>query len=464
MANGAEYMRRELMIRLVRAFDDGTLEQELDQIPIKLRPKDGNSSRCCIYHDRAVLKYRLMALLGFSCEEEKDEARSLASYKQEADQRKSIEKKPVLTVCSAGCSGCPDSKFMVTENCRGCFARPCTFNCPVSAVSMIGQTSHIDQSKCIKCGKCMQVCPFHAIVKTSVPCEEACPVGAIRKNEHGRAEIDFEKCVFCGKCFAACPFSAIMEKSQILDVLNQLKKRESKVVAMIAPSAYSQFPGTIEQLFTAIKQLGFDDVMEVALGAELTTAHEAREFQEKMAAGQKLMTTSCCTAYVNLVHRHLPDFAKYVSSTPSPMKYAAELVRKESPDAITVFIGPCIAKRMEALYTDLVDYVLTFEELGAILAGRKIDIMTQEAWKLTHPADELARNYAHSCGVSDAVLADLMKDQPDFKLNSKFINGIDKKTLMQLKLFASGKIPVNFLEVMACNGGCINGPCSLTKN
>ena len=254
MGNGAEYIRRELMIRLVRAFDDESLHAELDQIPIRLRPRGVNSSRCCIYHDRAVLKYRLMALLGFASENETDEARLLSSYLDEALSDPKPAGEPPLTVCAAGCSGCPDSSYIVTGNCRGCFARPCMYNCPKGAISVVNQMSRIDYSKCVKCGKCMAVCPFNAIVKTTVPCEESCPVGAIRKNEHHTAEIDFEKCISCGKCFSKCPFSAIMERSHMLKVLQVLKYSGKKVVAMVAPSAEPQFPGTIEQLFTAISK------------------------------------------------------------------------------------------------------------------------------------------------------------------------------------------------------------------
>ncbi|MDO5567149.1 MAG: 4Fe-4S binding protein, partial [Planctomycetia bacterium] len=276
MLNGAQYIRRELLIRLVRAFDDGTLADELDRIPVRMRPKNGPSSRCCVYHDRAVLRYRLMNLLGFSCEEETDETRPLASYYQEASQRKEPVGTNPISACAAGCSACPDSKIMVTGNCRGCFARPCMYECPKQAISVVNQAATIDYSLCVKCGKCMKVCPFHAIVKTTVPCEEACPVGAIKKDSSGRAAINFDKCIFCGKCFAACPFSAVMERSQIIDVLTAMKNGE-KLVALVAPSAATQFPGTIEQLFTAISEVGFADVCEVALGAEKTTQHEAHE-------------------------------------------------------------------------------------------------------------------------------------------------------------------------------------------
>ena len=105
MSNGSVFLRRELMIRFVRAFYNGSLESELDRIPIEMRPRQDSSSRCCIYHDRAVLKYRLMSLLGFSCEEEQDESRTLASYYREAAVREKavdITEGLPLSVCEAG--------------------------------------------------------------------------------------------------------------------------------------------------------------------------------------------------------------------------------------------------------------------------------------------------------------------------------------------------------------------------
>ncbi len=471
MLNGATFLRRELMIRLVRAFDAGTLEEEIDQIAIKLRPKESASSRCCVYHDRAIIKYRLMALLGFTVEEETDEAKALSSYCHEkltnggtnpanSHIDNMIATSP-LSVCGPACSGCPDAKVVSTPNCRGCFARPCVYTCPKKAIEVVNGRSVIDQSKCIKCGKCIAACPYHAIVKTTVPCEEVCPVGAIRKNEQGVAEIDFKRCIFCGKCFNACPFGAVMERSQLLGVLAAMKRGE-KLVAMVAPAADRQFPGTIEQLLTACSKAGFSDVIEVALGAERTTEHETAEFVERMEKDpQTFMTTSCCPAYVNLIAKHLPDLVEHVSLTPSPMVYAREIVKERDPSAKTVFVGPCVAKRSEARRKD-VDYVLSFEELGAIFAGRKVDVLSCEPWPVARPASATARNFARSCGVTEAVLAEATAKIPGFKLNARQINGIDRKSCAMLKLYASGKLPANFLEVMACAGGCVNGPCSLS--
>lgn len=462
MSNGAERMRRELMIRAVREFAKGTLEENIDKIPYAIRPKYSESSRCCIYHDRAVLKYRLMGLLGFDCKDETDESKTLREYMKDSLASPERPQLP-LTVCSAGCDGCPDSKINVTTNCRGCFARPCVFSCPKGAIQVVNHHAEVDHSKCIKCGKCLNVCPFDAIMLTKVPCEDACPTGAIRKNEHGVADIDFSKCIFCGKCYSRCPFSAIIERSELLRVLQAIKDGK-KVVALVAPSAQFQFPGTIEQLFSAIAKAGFSDVIEVALGAEMTTAHEAEEFVERMKEGQKLMTTSCCTAYVELVKKRVPQLLKMVSETPSPMRYAGKIAKEKYPDSITVFVGPCIAKRYESVNSENIDMTLSFEELGAILAGYSIDIMSQEPWPIPRPAIATARNFAKSCGVTEAVLQELLgEDGEKIKLDSKFINGIDRKTATMLALYAVGKLPGNFLEVMSCEGGCVKGPCSLIK-
>ncbi len=462
--NNAERTRRQLMIRFIQEFFSGDLKENIDRIPVEMRPRTEEPVRCCVYKDRAMLKYRLMALMGFGMEEETDESRRLAEYLTDA-QAGNNHTEPVLSVCSVGCHGCVDSHVQVSNSCVGCFARPCVGACPKQAFAFVNQRSTIDRTKCINCGKCMAVCPYHAIIRNPLPCEDACPVGAIGKGEDGRVRIDFDRCIYCGKCFRACPFSAIMERSQLVGILQAMQEGK-EVIAMVAPSITDQFPGTIEQLFAALKLAGFSDIMEVALGAEMTTAHEAEEFFERMARGDILMTSSCCPAWVEAAKRHIPDIVPFVSSTPSPMAYAGQITVKAHPNAVKVFIGPCIAKRREAQKDPNVDFVMTFEELGALLAAKEIDVISLEAQPLEHPAASYARNFAKSCGVSQAILQEIGEEKPDDtrpKIDEKFINGLDRKSVNLLKLYAKGKLPGNFVEVMACPGGCVGGPCSLAR-
>lgn len=467
--NAAIHIRRELILRIVKAFDAGELDEEIDRIAIRLRPKDSPASRCCVYHDRAVLKYRLMALLGVSTEDERDETKMLREYYAEllGKMRSAVNPQELvpahsLSICGPACSGCPSAKVVSTPNCRGCFARPCVYSCPRQAIEIVDGKSRIDESKCIKCGKCIAACPYNAIVKTTVPCEEACPVGAIRKNDQGVAEIDFARCISCGKCMMACPFGAVMERSQLIEVLETIKEGH-KVVAMLAPSTCDQLPGTVEQALQACVDAGFSDAMEVALGAEMTTARETAEFIERMEKDPKtLMTTSCCPAYVNLVGKHVPELVDKVSLTPSPMVFANEIVKKASPLAKTVFVGPCVAKRDEARRKN-VDFVLSVEELAALLEARGVKVEECKPMKTARPANPTARNYSKSCGVTEAVLAEATAKIPGFKLEAKQVSGIDKKTCAVLKLHAAGKLPGNFIEVMACPGGCVNGPCGIKR-
>ena len=462
--NNAERTRRQLMIRFIQEFFSGDLEKNIDRIPVEMRPRTEEPVRCCVYKDRAMLKYRLMALMGFGMEEETDESRRLAEYLVDAKAGHN-HTEPVLSVCSVGCHGCVDSHVQVSNSCVGCFARPCVGACPKQAISVVNQRSTIDRTKCINCGKCMTVCPYHAIIRNPLPCEDACPVGAIGKGEDGRVRIDFDRCIYCGKCFRSCPFSAIMERSQLAGILQAMVDGK-EVIAMVAPSITDQFPGTIEQLFAALKLAGFSSIMEVALGAEMTTAHEAEEFFERMARGDQLMTSSCCPAWVEAAKRHIPEIVPFVSSTPSPMAYAGQITAKDHPDAVKVFIGPCIAKRREAQKDPNVDFVMTFEELGALLAAKEIDVISLEAPPLECPAASYARNFAKSCGVSQAILQEIGQENPDDtrpKIDEKFINGLDRKSVNLLKLYAKGKLPGNFVEVMACTGGCVGGPCSLAR-
>lgn len=463
--NNSQRTRIQLMIRFIHDFLDGNLDETIDRIPCEMRPRDFQANRCCVYKDRAMLRYRLMALLGFGMEEETDESLSLKVYLAEAIAGRN-RTEPVLTVCTVGCAGCVDSHVRVSNGCVGCFARPCVSSCPKQAITVINQHAIIDRDKCVDCGRCMNVCPYKAIVRNPLPCEDACPVGAIGKGENDLVTIDFQACIYCGKCFRACPFSTIMERSQLLGVLSAIKSGK-RVLAMVAPAITSQFPGEIEQLFAALKEAGFSEILEVALGAEKTTSHEAEEFFERMHRGDRLMTSSCCPAWVEAANKHVPEIVPMVSKTPSPMAFTGRIAAERSPDTVKVFIGPCIAKRREAQKDPNVDFVMTFEELGAILAAKQIDIKSQQAAPLERPAASYARNFAKSCGVTEAILYEIgvtageNEDRP--KIEEKFIDGLDRKAINLLKIHAKGKLPGNFIEVMACSGGCVGGPCSMAR-
>ena len=462
--NDAVRLKRHILIKVVKAFLEGALTSGIDRIPFEMRPKGfDNPSRCCIYRDRAIIKLRIMAALGFGVEDEADEALPPSHYAKLALERTEPSKR-VLTVLDIGCSGCVRCQYLVTNACRSCIARPCSLNCPKRAISVKGGNAVIDQEKCVNCGKCMEVCPYHAIIRMPIPCEEACAFGAIRRSEDGKQYIDFDKCTSCGRCMVACPFGAVAEKSQVIDVLKAIKSGK-KVIAMAAPSIVGQFPASLGQIAAGIVKLGFERMEEVALGAEETTKNETVEFVERLKRGDHIMTTSCCPAFVEAVKRHVSELEKFVSHTLSPMKYTSIAVKKESPAAITVFIGPCVAKRVEAQSDPNTDYVLTFEELGALFVAAGIEPANLEGMQLRRDADPYARGFATSCGVSAAILNERKKSEGEAsglpEIKSNFINGLDLKALRQLKLYASGKIPGNFLEVMACQGGCVGGPSAL---
>ena len=465
MQNDSLRTRRELLINLIRAFEGEDRNREMDRIPYLMRPRGHSPSRCCIYLDRAILRYRLISMLGFAVEADQDDFKPVSEYCEEAMKR---EKAPAeaLSLLGMACHACVKSQYMVTDACQGCFARPCVFVCPKQATSVRDGHSHIDHTKCIDCGKCTQVCPYHAIIRIPIPCEEACPVGALSKNPDGTEKIDFSKCIACGKCMKACPFGAIMERSHIIDVLKHIRAGRH-VIAMVAPAISGHFPGTLGQIASALKAVGFSHMEEVAFGAEMTADHETKEFFERMERGDRLMTSSCCPAYVEAVRRHVKELLPYVSSTPSPMVFAGREVKKRYPDSVTVFIGPCLAKRREAAAEESVDYVMTFEELASLFAAKEIDVTSCPEEKLDRQADPYARGFATSCGVTAALLNAAANDPEckekiqEMKVDTHFIDGITKKTLTQLKLYGMGKLPGNFLEVMACEGGCVGGPCAL---
>ncbi len=456
MYHQATEIRRELLRRVCELTFNEELEAEIDRIPLHMRPRITELSRCCVHKDRAVIKYRVMTILGFNVTDETDELTRLSEYARMSRERKDFTD-VMLTVVDEACSSCVKQNYTVTNLCKGCVGHPCTYACNKDAITM-NRRAKIDPSMCVNCGRCLSACPFHAIVYTPVPCEEACPVGAISKNDLGVEVIDWNKCVYCGKCKEACSFGAIMEKTYLVQIAEEMKNPAKRLVAMVAPAFAGQYDQPFERVLAAVKKSGFDEVVEVAMGANITSRKEADEWIERVKeGGTPFMTTSCCPSYKAWAEKHLPTLVPYISHTKSPVAYTAESIKKSEPDSVTVFISPCIAKRVEGFYDENIDYVITFEEMAAIIEAKGINIEACEPQGLSSEIEKSGRYYAKTGGVANSV-AQYLQEKEGF--SSLVVNGLDKESVKMLKNIAqTGKAEANMIEVMMCQGGCVNG-CS----
>lgn len=427
------------------AMEDRLTEGVLD-IPKHVIPGPESRMRCCIYKERAIVGDRVKLAMGGD-----------AAYPG------------MVEVLEIACDECPVTQIEVGPSCRGCIANRCVHACPKDAITIEKHGHHyravVDQDKCIACGKCVAACPYGAIEKHQRPCEKACVPGAISMGENRKACIDVNKCTSCGACTYQCPFGAVMDKSYIVNAIQMLRGAERwdyHVYAVVAPSIVGQFaPASLGQVITGLKALGFHDVAEVALGADLTAQAESEEIAEK----GKLIS-SCCPAFVDYVEKFFPDLAQYISSTPSPMVMIGKKIREEDPKARVIFIGPCVAKKHEIRLgktMNVIDCALTFEELGAIFDAKGIVPEQMEETKLDH-ASGFGRSFAHSGGVAAAVAQGLKEHGvTDFKLNAVACSGLAQCKIELLK-FAKGIGGVNFIEGMACEGGCVQGPAVLVRS
>lgn len=452
--NQTKELKKEVLARIIKAYLKENFEENIRLIPYDMRPKGCKVPyRCCVYKERAIIKDRVIAGLGISIEED-DEKTLLSDYAKQALKREKPDEN-VLTVIEAACKGCVPNRVFVTNLCQGCVARPCVNSCKFGAITIVGGKSQIDGTKCKGCMQCVKVCPYNAIVKVRVPCEDACPVEAIEKDENGNARIDFDKCITCGKCVTACPFGAVNEKSQVIDILREMKSGK-KVVAMVAPAIMGQFSCSPQQLNSAIKKLGFYKVYEVAQGADITTKNEAKDFTQRMEEGAEFMTTSCCAGYIQLVKKHLTEMKPFVSHTKTPLFYTSEIVKKEHPDCISVFFSPCTAKRKEVQENPLIDYIISFEELSAWFMATEADLEKAENIEFDNEVSKEGREYPLTGGVAKAV--ESLVDE-EIIIKAHHINGLNKQTISELKKYAqSGECQFgNLIEVMVCEGGCIAG-------
>lgn len=423
------------------AFDD-KLNHAIYKIPQEIVHGPEATMRCCIYKERAIVVERIRVAIGGD-----------------------PDNSNVIEVLDIACDECPVGGYEVTNSCRGCIAHHCEEVCKKDAITFNkNQKAHIDKDKCVECGLCAKVCPFSAIRNQKRPCQNACKVKAISMDSGKKAFIDNDKCIACGACVYQCPFGAIMDKSYILDVISLIKESNNnkhyKLYAAIAPSIASQFSyAKLGQIVSAIKKLGFHTVVEVALGADMVASSEADELVDK-----GFLTSSCCPAFVDYIQKQFPTMASHISHNPSPMTAIAKYIKKTDPTSKVVFIGPCTAKKMELKSPDVapyVDSVITFEELQALIDSRDINLQ-ELAEETLDNASYFGRIFARSGGLSEAV-SEAIKEKgiKDFDFNPISCNGIEECRTALLKA-SKNVLPNNFIEGMACVGGCIGGAGCLT--
>ncbi len=433
-----QLLKYEVIKQLIRHYDREDMRDIYTDIPKAISPGPKASMRCCVYKERAVLQERLKLALG--------------------GDRKNPN---VIEVIDIACDECPIDGITVTPACRGCITHQCMESCPKNAIMFVDKRAYIDKEKCIECGKCLNACPYNAIISQRRPCVAGCKAGAIHMDENKKARIDNDKCVMCGACVYLCPFGAMQDKSMIIDVLDILKGSNFGanyyVYAVIAPSIVSQFSyAKIEQVVAGMSKLGFHQVVEAALGADITLHKELEEFKEKGT-----LTTSCCPSFVMYIQKNFPELEKYISESPSPMTETALLIKQAHPDAKVVFVGPCSGKKYE--YTldktgGAVDSVLSFEELQAFFDAKDIDITALEEKPLDN-ASYFGRIFAKSGGICEGITALAAKNGVQ-NLASAAMSGLEECRQNLLKLRA-GRSKENFFEGMACAGGCLNGPLCL---
>ena len=436
-----QYLKYRVLCEVAREAWNDTLLQNLIDIPQKIVPGKTSTMRCCVYKERAILGERVKLAMGG----DKDNPN-------------------VIEVIDIACDECPAAGYEVSDSCRGCLAHRCKAVCKRGAISFDhNHVAHIDKSKCVECGACAKVCPFSAIVNRKRPCQIACKVKAISINDNNAAAIDNNKCIQCGACVYQCPFGAISDKSFILNVVDIIKKSQNnekyKVYALVAPSISSQFTyAKLGQVISGLKELGFFTVVEAALGADMVAMSEAKELSEK-----EFLTSSCCPAFVQYIKSAFPALLPYVSHNLSPMAALAKYIKDTSENAKVVFIGPCTAKKAEAQLESVkpyVDAVLTFEELQALYDSKDIDITTLGEDVLDN-ASYYGRIFARSGGLSDAVVQALSEQKIEFNVKPAVCDGIDACKVALLKK-SKNVLDANFIEGMACTGGCIGGAGCLT--
>lgn len=434
-------IKHEVLYEVAKLAWEGELERGREELPYLMIPGPQAQFRCCIYKEREIIRQRIRLAEG-NCPTSGKDTRN------------------IVQVISSACEGCPISRYVVTDNCQKCMGKACQNSCKFGAITMGRDRAYINPDSCKECGKCSQACPYNAIADLMRPCKKSCPVDAITMDEQGLVVIDEDKCIQCGACIHSCPFGAIGSKTFMVDVI-KLIRAGKKVVAMVAPAAEGQFGPdiTMASWETALKKVGFAEVVEVALGADMTAAAEAKEWAEAFDEGIK-KTTSCCPAFVNMIKQHYPMVLEQMSTTVSPMCAVSRMLKAKDPQVITVFIGPCVAKKSETLDLNIsgnADYAMTFGEIRSMMRAKGVELEPETNHR--QDGSVFGKRFGNAGGVTAAVLECLKETNKDNDITVRQCNGAAecKKALTLLKM---GRLPEDFMEGMVCVGGCVGGPSS----
>lgn len=444
--------------RLSYNYKEGDLS-EMELIPYRVIPGEVSVYRDSVFLERAIVKERMRLAMGLPVRTAAEHA-PVSTGAEECVKPEKYYQPPLVNIIKFACHSCPDNEMVVTDACQGCLAHPCREVCPKDAVTVKNGRSHIDPEKCVKCGRCMKACPYGAIVHLERPCAKACGMKAIHSDEYGRADIDQDKCVSCGMCLANCPFGAIADKAQIFQTIQAIRS-DTPVYAAIAPSCAGQFGPelTARKVRRAFQALGFEDVFEVAIGADLCTIEEAKDFLAEVPEKHPFMATSCCPAWSVMAKKLFPEYADCISMALTPMVLTGRLLKKLHPGCKVAFIGPCAAKKLEASRRTIrsdIDFVLTYEEVMGMFEAREVNFDELEQTHTMHGASGDGRGFAVSGGVAEAVANCIRDMHPDREVKVASAEGLDNCRKL-LQMAKAGKYNGYLLEGMACPGGCVAG-------
>lgn len=429
-------LKYDILKEVAKSAFEGTMLDDVDNVAKKIFPDQKEGTAAGLYLNREIAKKRIRIALGGNLH-----------------IKNSIEVVPIA------CHECPIGGYEVTNACQGCLAHRCIDSCKFGAINIDASgKATINKDKCKECGLCSKNCPYGAIIHLVRPCKSACKVNALNIDEYEVAEIDNEKCISCGACSVACPFGAIIDKSCLVNSIEMIQRSDNnkkyKVYAIVAPAIASQFKEYgIGKIKSAIKKLGFYDMIETALGADIVAIEDAKELIEK-----GFVTSSCCPAFVKYIKINHPELVQHISTSLSPMAALAKHMKEKDPNCKIVFIGPCTAKKQEIKLDSVkayVDSVMTFEELQAMIDSRDIDLNTIEESPV-NDATYYGRIFARSGGVTDAVAQAVKELGSDMEVKPEVCNGIEACKLALLKK-SKGILDANFIEGMVCDGGCIGG-------